>query len=437
MKEVNEFLEKFKQNDVLVLAISGGPDSMALLDILIKYRKKEPIKLVCAHVNHNVRKESVQEKKQVETYCKQNQVIFETMTINNYTSDNFHADARNIRYQYFEQILKKYKSKYLLTAHHGDDLIETILMKIIRGSSLKGYSGFSRISQRKNYYIVRPFIKLTKEQLQFYVDKHKIPYAIDKSNFNDIYTRNRIRKYILPQLKKENTNIQLKFYKFSKDLIDYNNYVEKQVKDKIPAILKNNQLNIKLLLQEEKLIQKKIIYKFLESNYNDSIIGINDQHVQLIYNLIISKKANAFIDLPKNKQILKSYNNLTFQNNKSKLEYNIELTKTTLLPNGKTIEFINLSENDDNNICRLNSQELELPLFVRTRKSGDRIEVKGLNGVKKIKDIFINEKITIKERDTWPIILDSNNQIVWIPGLKKSKFNKLKKQKYDIIMKYS
>ena len=151
MKEAKEFLISNKlisDNDFVVIALSGGPDSMALLNIIFELRKIININIVCAHVNHNVRKESDDEKIFVENYCKDNNVIFEYMKINNYPDGNFEMIARCKRYEFFNEIVQKYNAKVLLTAHHGDDLMETILMRLVRGSSLKGYGGFDKITDR-------------------------------------------------------------------------------------------------------------------------------------------------------------------------------------------------------------------------------------------------------------------------------------------------
>ena len=131
---------KFNHNDKIVVGCSTGPDSMALVDMLLKVKDKYNLCLVIAHVNHNVRKESFEEAKFIENYCSLNNLIFESMIIEQYGDDNFHNEARNIRYKFFDNLVHKYNANYLMTAHHGDDLVETILMRIVRGSSLCGYS---------------------------------------------------------------------------------------------------------------------------------------------------------------------------------------------------------------------------------------------------------------------------------------------------------
>ncbi|MCI9435402.1 MAG: tRNA lysidine(34) synthetase TilS [Bacilli bacterium] len=424
-------------NESVVVAVSGGPDSMALLHLLVRIKQAIDITVICAHVNHNVRKESSDELLFVEKFCMQHGVIFESMKIEDYGDDNFHNEARTKRYNYFKQVVHKYNAKYLFTAHHGDDLIETILMRIARGSTLRGYSGFSEVLSMPDYTIVRPLIKVTKDEIIKYNKQHKINYVLDSSNQKDVYTRNRFRKYIVPGFKKEDKNIHTKFYKFSKTLLEYNSYIDRQVEKKIKKIYIQGMLDIDLFLKEEHLIQTKIIYYILEHIYQDDLMLITDHHVELIHNMMISKRANAIIYLPNGLKAIKTYSSVVFVFEDIKSDaYEIELFDYINLPNGKNIERVKKTTLTDNNVCFLSSSDVKLPLHVRSRKNGDKMNVKGMLGSKKINDIFIDCKIGTKDRDLWPIVVDANGTIVWLPGLKKSKFDKTKDEKYDIILKY-
>ena len=155
------------------------------------------------------------------------------MKIEKYTENNFENEARKKRYKFYEETLKKYNSKHLFLAHHGDDLIETILMKISRGSSLEGYAGIKEISNKNNYYIIRPLLEYTKQDLIDYNNKYNIKYYIDKSNEDTKYTRNRYRKLILPILKEENKDIHKQFLKYSNTLLEYHNYINNKVNTKV------------------------------------------------------------------------------------------------------------------------------------------------------------------------------------------------------------
>ncbi len=430
-------LSKINYGDSVVVAVSGGPDSMALLSLLIRMKKGLDIEVICAHVNHNVRKESSEEKIFVQKYCAANKVVFESMMIEEYGDDNFHNEARNKRYNYFNEIVNKYHAKYLLTAHHADDLMETILMRIVRGSTLRGYSGFSKELAKDNYTILRPLIGVTKAEILTYNKNNKIKYVQDLSNEKDVYTRNRFRKYIIPEIRKEDANVHEKFYKFSKTLLDYNNYIDKEVRKILKRVYPDKILNLEEFKKEDEVIQTKILYYILESFYQDDLMLITDNHVQLLNEAINSRKANITIHLPNNIKAVKSYDTLILTYYvQSDVEYEIELIDFVNLPNQKNIEIVTSSKLDNNDICRLSKDEVKFPLHVRTRRDGDKMQVKGMLGHKKINDIFVDEKIKTSDRDLWPIVVDSNENIVWLPGLKKSKFDRTKDEKYDIILKY-
>lgn len=433
MQEVLKFIEDLdiKNNEYVIAAISGGPDSMALLDILVKLK----LNVVCAHVNHKVRIESENEAKKVKEFCIKNNIIFEYMEINDYDKSNFENQARTKRYNFFEELIKKYNSKYLFTAHHGDDLVETVLMKIVRGTSLKGYSGMTRILDKNSHKIVRPFLTVTKTDLLKYVEENNIWYAIDKTNLLDVHTRNRYRKYILPFLKKEDPNVHLKFKKFSDEIKECSDFIEKYSLNEYYRIVKSNILNINEFLKLDEIIQKQIIHIMLEKIYENNIDLINSKHICNIINLINGN--NGSISLPNNYKAIKEYNEFLITKLINNEDYEYIIKDVVKLPNGKKIEILESSEETDNNIIYLNSNDIKLPIKVRNKKSGDTIQIKNMVGTKKIKDIFINSKIPKRDRMIWPIVVDSNDNILWIPGLKKSKFDSKKSGNYDIILKYS
>ena len=433
---IDDYFE-FNTGDIIVVGCSSGPDSMALIDMLLKIRDKYSLKLVCSHINHNVRRESIEEEEYVKNYCLEKKIIFETMTIEKYGDDNFENEARNIRYHFFEELVNKYHANYLMTAHHGDDLIETILMRMVRGSNLSGYAGFKKVVDMGYYKLVRPLIHFTKDELIEYDNKNNIKYFDDSSNSSTLYTRNRYRKYVLPFLKGEDNNVHTKFLKFSSTLLDVNRFICKERDESLKKILDNGKLDIVKYLALDEFIQKEILYFLMEEFYQDDLILINDKHINLVYSVITSSKANIIATLPNEVEAVKSYNYFFLRKIMDELtKYEIEIGESVKLPNGHSIKTIKESDDSSNYTCRLSSNDVSLPLIVRTRKMGDKITLKGIGGTKKIKDIFINEKINMDERDLWPIVEDSLGRIVWIPGLKKSKFDKKKNEFYDIILKY-
>lgn len=440
MKSVEAFLHTkidLNDSDTVVIGLSGGPDSMVLLHHLINFRYKKNINIVCAHVNHNLRKESYDEALFVEKYCLDNNVIFEMMKITEYTGNSFsEKEAREKRYNFFDEIVLKYNAKYLFTAHHGDDLMETMLMRIVRGSSIKGYAGFEAISKRGKYFIARPLIGETKQSIMEYANIKNIPYVIDASNTSDHYTRNRYRKYVISPLKNEDINVHQKFYKFSTMLLSANEFIQKETNKIYDKIFINNKLNVSEYKLLDYVIQISIINNILNDTYKNNIDTITNTHTNLIYEMLNDIKPNDRVYLPLNYEFVKEYNEAYIKQNTKVSNYNYELEDKIVLPNGKAIEIVSQSNDTTNFTTYLNKSDLNMPLYVRTRRDGDIVNIKNMIGHKKINDIFINEKIPLSERDIWPIVVDSNNNVVWIPGLKKSNFDSQKTQKYDIILRY-
>ena len=217
-------------------------------------------------------------------------------------------------YSFFESNVKKYNAKYLMTAHHGNDLEETILMRIVRGSTLKGYAGIPLISKSKEYFLVRPLLYVTKKDILKYLEEEKIAYVVDKSNEEAKYTRNRYRKQLLPFLEKEDQFVHLKFLQFSEELQKYVNYTEKIIKDKLVNIYKSNYLDIDLLSKEDEFLQEKIIEYLIRQKQKDYIFNITKKQLSDIMSLIKIKK-NKKLNLSDNFIARRSYNKLYIEKN--------------------------------------------------------------------------------------------------------------------------
>lgn len=439
MKETIAYLNSvLKDGDKIVLGLSGGPDSMCLLNLLFSLKKD--IKIICAHINHNIRNESKKELEFVTKYCNDLGVMIESITFEKKSKliDYNEQELREKRYQYFEKIINKHNADYLMTAHHGDDLIETILMRLTRGSNLKGYCGIQIETQKEKYKIIRPLIFTTKANIEEYNKEHNIPFVTDKTNNEDKYTRNRYRHNVLPFLKNENPNVHLKYLKFSRELSKYYQYVDKEINKEINERYKNDYLDIEKYSELDELIQIKIIEYILDKNYEKNLYLVSDKHVNLILDVITNPKPNIEINLPDNLRISKSYNKVKISRIKNKSnDYKIKLEEKTLLPNNHYIEILSNTDKTTNYYLKLNSKEISLPLYIRNRKTGDKMIVKNMKSPKKIKDIFMDSKLPKEERETQPLLVDSNDNILWIPGIKKSKFDKANKENYDIILWYN
>ncbi len=436
MKQVLLYLKDLlKEQDTIVVATSGGPDSMCLVDLLLSLKDELKLNIIIAHVNHKLREESEEEAEFVKEYALSHNLNFKYMEIKEYDHDNLENTARQKRYEFFKKIVKEFHAQYLMTAHHSDDLIETILMRLVRGSSIKGYAGFKQINDLGSYKIVRPLILVSKDTILEYMQKNQLKYYIDKSNYSLEYTRNRYRHQILPFLKEENKSVGLKFLKFSEELQAVDDFIKDQVLKVIDSIKDKNGIKIDELLKLNTFLIKKVIEYSLSLIYVDDLFLIDDNNTNNIIDLIKSKKSNGYVFLPKGYLAIKDYNYFRIEHNKKVDDYEFILKDIVNVPSG-TIRKITESANTSNYVIRLNSKTLKLPLIVRSRHPGDKIEVKNLKGSKKVKDIFIDEKISLKKRAGFPIVTDSNNVIIWLPGVKKSKFDVERYGIYDIILSY-
>ena len=430
MKRELEFLEEnITDNSKVIIACSGGPDSMCLLNLLIKLKINKNLELIVAHVNHKLRSASDDEAKMVEEYAKKNNVTFELQELDYQNAKFSEDDAHRKRYKFFKSLIKKYKANYLVTAHHGDDLVETILMRIARGSNLNGYIGIKRITQNEDYITLRPLLSTTKEEIIKYNESENIPYVIDESNDSLKYTRNRYRKNVLPFLKNEDEYIHLKYLKFSEELEEYDNFVNNYIKEK--EFIVDNQIVINKIINESVFIKRKTIELIVKSIQSNDYFNISDNQMNELLKLIYN--SNKSIDLNNNYIGINEYGYLKIIKKPNKEYQEIILDKD--------LEFLGFNfyyncdnGNSSNNCIYLNSSEVTLPLKLRTRCNGDKMQVLNL-GTKKINDIFIDNKINKELRSNYPILVDAKNNIIWLPSLKKSQFCKDKSEKYDIIIK--
>lgn len=422
-----------KDGDAIVVGVSGGPDSMCLLSFLDVSVIGISLKIIVAHVNHNVRDTANKDEEFVRRFALEKKYIFEKYKIDK-LKGNFEAEARKIRYDFFESLIKKYNAKYLFTAHHGDDLIETIIMRLIRGAAFKGYRGIDFIINKEGYKLVRPLLYMTKDEILNYLKINSIDYCIDETNDLDFNTRNRIRHHILPELKKENADVHKKFLEFSGLIKNIDDFLSAYTNSVLNDIYINEELNLFKFNDLEDIIKQRVIEEILHKIYKNNLYIVTNKNINEIKKMINSNKPNGSINLPNNVIIIKEYGKLRLKKDKS-IENDIIRFENEVNYNGLIIKKIEHSNEKSNYILRINSKEVKLPLYVRTRKNGDFIEVKNLGGKKKLKNVFIDEKISKGLRESIGILVDSNDNILWIPGIKKSKFDKEINEKYDIILK--
>ena len=204
----------------LVVAVSGGPDSLALLDLLYQIKEQYHFRLLAAHLDHQLRPDSFEEEKVISAYCqnKSIELINEKWPQSLQPLGGVEAAARKYRYDFLVKIMRNYQGDYLLTAHHMDDLLENILLKFIRSGNPSEMNSLRAISEMQGMTLLRPLLNVTKADLLEYDKKHHIPYVIDRTNNEDDTLRNKLRHHVIPLLKKENKKIGQNALRFSKEV---------------------------------------------------------------------------------------------------------------------------------------------------------------------------------------------------------------------------
>lgn len=257
-----------KENETIIAGVSGGPDSICMLDILLKIKnlKKINFEIIVSHINHKIREEADSDQKYVEDYCKKNQIKYFTKRIDvkKYANNNkigIEEAGRKIRYDFFEETMKKTKANKIAIAHNKNDQVETIIMNILRGSGLAGLKGIE-IKREEKY--IRPILECTREEIEEYCEKNKLEPRIDKTNFINDCTRNQIRNIVLPYIKNNfNPNIIETMSRLSQITAETEEYLQKEtIKQYNEIKLEETQkiiLNLKEFNKKEILIRKKIL----------------------------------------------------------------------------------------------------------------------------------------------------------------------------------
>lgn len=409
------------KNDRLVLGCSGGPDSIFLLEVLLKLKDEFNLTLTLVHINHMFRgKDADRDENFVRSLGKKYnlQVFVKRKSMENEAKSKkitLEEAGREIRYSFFDEIFDKVQGTKIALAHNLDDQIETFLFRLIRGSSLEGLEG---ISEERDKFI-RPINEVYKNDIMKYLDENNIPYMIDKTNLENDYTRNSIRLDLIPFIEKRyNPRFKEKIKEFINEVREVNEIIEPEYSNYIS----DNTINVEKILEEKSdYIKGKIINHYLNING----ISTSRRKIQGIIN-ILDLGGTKKIKLDKDYTMVKEYAKI-FLVKGDKTQETFQEIKLTI-PNEVAFGNYIISaskENINNNIKEekdeffVNIKEGE-SLIIRSRRAGDRILSIGMENYKKIKNIMIDSKIPKEERDGIPIIT-YKDEIVWIAGITKSK----------------
>lgn len=394
-------------NSTVVLAFSYGVDSRVLLEILMHLGYK----VVLAHVNHGVRDESKIE--EVEAIKLANDLNIKIYVKHlSLDKSNFEDSARKMRYKFFKEVCLKEGTNVLALAHHLDDNLETILLKLTQGSNIYGYSGIHPQVFKNGLEIIRPLLCTTKSEIRDYQKKHNLLYFEDYTNQENIQLRNRIRNNVIPELKSIDSNILYKTLDYSSMLEDAFNHIRKESINYLKT--HNNEIEINSYKELDNALRKDIICLLLENNH----INRSNKLINSIDSNLLSDKAQFELTLSSDFFLFKRYYRAFISKKESQNLCEITLDVNEKKEFGNYIFYFSKTcPNQVKYYIKLCYNTINLPLKIRTRENGDKIKLPG--GSKKVKDLFIDKKIDISLRDKLPLIISDNN-IIWIPTVAKS-----------------
>lgn len=453
-EEVEALILSYKmidRNDRVIIGVSGGPDSICLLHMLFRLREKYNLTLYVAHINHCIRGvEADNDEKYVRELCdvlgiKCFVLREDVEKLAREKGISSEMAGRDVRYEFFENLKKELLANKVALAHNANDRAETILMRIIRGTGIEGLEGIKAI---RDGYIIRPLIETKRGEIEEYCDKENLKPRIDSTNLETIYSRNKIRLELIPYIQDNfNKDIITSLIRFSENVKKDSEFIEKISNEKFHLYcdIVNNKVIIKkdAFCEEESIITRIIrraIVTLTGSGYN-----FERKH---IYDIISLQKASTGKKINLVNKVI-SYNNygdieLYIQDKKEKLSYfqysipinnyiyidELGLKITTEVITDKKVNIIN-----NNSLIKYFDYDKinNSKILVRKRQNGDAFIPLGMKGKKKLKDFFIDLKISQKERDLIPI-LTVDDKIAWVVGIRTSEEFKIDKKTNKILM---
>lgn len=421
-------------NDKIVMGVSGGPDSLCMLDILYNLKDLFNLKLYIVHVNHMIRGEAAKRDAQfVEDMCRKLKLPFflfekDVKKIAKEMGYSEEEAGRYVRYQAFEEVLKEVKGNKIAVAHNKNDVVETVFLNLIRGSGMAGLIGIKPV----NGNIIRPLIEIEREEIEKYLKEKDLKPAIDFTNYEDLYKRNKVRLKLIPFINETfEVDIIENIYRMAKIILEENDYLEKECEKIFNEVCYFNQeeifADIKKLKTQHPAIQRRLV-RLMYQKLKGDIYGLEYIHVEDVLSLL-DKPTSSKIDLPFEIEALKSYNNLIMRKVKEKevktfwAKLNIPgITKICGIGQFKTA-VLAIDEVKKLNIGKYTKffdyDKIQGDVIVRNRQAGDIFSPLNLGGSKKLKEFFIDEKIPREIRDSIPL-LAIDNEIVWVVGYRMS-----------------
>ncbi|HLV09749.1 MAG TPA: tRNA lysidine(34) synthetase TilS [Halanaerobiales bacterium] len=445
MKLFQDFKNYIKQNNLfnkgetLLLGVSGGPDSLTMLDLFYRLKEEYYLKLIVFHLNHRFRAEGVLEaefvKKQADKFGLK--AVIEEYDVPAYIKEKGvspEEGARDIRFSLMKKYACKYKLKKISLGHNRDDLVETVFLNLLRGTGLKGLTGIAPLQSYGGLKIIRPLLNIYRHEIEEYCKEKHLEPVQDPSNKENIYTRNKLRNELIPYLEREiNNGIKETIARMAENIKLEDDFMSETATRQLREIRSAKSENV-IVLSLEKLsnlhlaLRNRVIKKaigIIKGDYTD----LYSYHYQDLNKLILRGQTGKYIELPDGIRARRSYDKFILERDSGTKGDNIPFLYKLSIPGkvslaGKcslSAEVYNkLSSwkeiSLDPGVCVLDLRKLNLPLRIRNRKPGDCFQPLGMEGFKKLKDYFIDEKIPAGKRDKIPLVVDNDDNIVWVAG---------------------
>ena len=432
----------WNKEDKIAIALSGGVDSIVLFHLLVTEYKDSYKELVVFHINHGLREESYEEAEFVERFVKDFDVKFykEELNMSDLERDSHTSEemlARELRYQAYNKMAKLEGVTKLLTAHHKNDQVENILMRLLTGRSIDHSLAICEEIEMAGLTIYRPLLNSLKAELEEYAKEKNLHYYVDATNFDTDYTRNNIRHNIVPLLNDINSGSFDNLINFANYYQNINNNLKKAIlSNKDNYIFSRDEDKISLVKDKFLELNEEEMYFLLKELITDEL-GVFDIKQKAIFDVVSSLKKNSgnkSYDLKNNLKIISQYETLYIHKIEKKC-YNdkIEIIIDKICENSVyefyQNKFIISTDAKDSEI---GFNKSELPLLVTIKKEGDRVRRGKIN--KKLSRIFIDEKVPKELRDTLPVIRNNKGEVLGVLGIG-TKVNKNKIYDYYIKMK--
>ncbi len=433
VKKIIEKYGMFSPGDRILVAVSGGPDSVCLLHILNRCRKEMGLSLHIVHINHGIRKrESKREEKFVSHLAGRMglPITVKSLDVPSYARRKkltVEEAARDMRYSALEQLAGKLNAKKIALGHNASDQVETVLMHLLRGSGPQGLSGIPPLRKLGSAAIVRPLIEISREEILGYLKENSLKFCLDSSNRKTEYFRNKIRLKLLPLLRKNyNRNIEGALLRLSEILKEENAYWERVVERVLHEVVswKSGKILIdfRRFLRYNVVVQRRILYRLF-----GGVVSLHQ--IESIRNLARKSSQGKRIYLGNKFSVRKEGDFLIFSSSPErkfkKFNYSIrvpgrnEIEGLNLILNTRILNSRPVSGGSANivyfDVDKINFQKL----IVRNRQEGDRFRPFGLRGTKKLSDFFIDKKIPRRLRDKVPLLVDGDD-ILWVVGIRRA-----------------